>query len=610
MNEEESHWLQTRLTVQVGITGHRDIVAADHPRVLEQLQQVLRIIKEKTAALHREHRAFYQAYDNGQDYRLRLISSLAEGADRMAAHEALAQGYELQCPLPFERRFYETTFQNTEESRREFRDLLQRATSVFEISAANQQFVSRAYDDAGRIVIDHSDLLIALWDGAPGSYIAGTYATIEVAARQHIPIIIIPVTRETATSDTPEATTLIRYREDHTETTDWQAHVERRLQQILLPHDQVGNLMPKKNRILFPLPPKVRFQGIVRPWQSRLEQALLLPFRRTGSAVTPLPVPECDVKEDGAARRMGTDKWLEIEENFSHLSGGYATRHRNNKLGRQFFPFLATVFLTLALYCYPEILPLRITFYGLQILCLGFALFAVHRDRISQHHRRFFSYRIVAERCRQTIFLWPMGFCNVRYRHRSYLHNASRSEMAWFYRMLVREKGLPNAEITQNTIRDWLAWLQQDFIRDQYNYQANRAARCSLLRTRVGKIAVCLFWAGIAATLCRTICSLPDTTSNIWMIVSTVLALIFPSAAVFFSSFAKISDYPEHYKAAHNMQETLTALAEDVHALQQRPEKELSFDAVRNLCEAVDASCMDELSDWENTIQSSNVKWI
>ncbi len=60
---------------------------------------------------------------------MRLVSALAEGADRMAAQAALDLGERLEVVLPFAQKEYERDFE-TAESRQEFRALLGRASAV------------------------------------------------------------------------------------------------------------------------------------------------------------------------------------------------------------------------------------------------------------------------------------------------------------------------------------------------------------------------------------------------------------------------------------------------------------------------------------------------
>jgi hypothetical protein len=97
---------------------------------------------------------------------LRVVSTLAEGGARLFAEEALKLGYQLQAPLPFQRDEYKKDFTN-DASRQVFDDLLAKATAVFEIEGDTDsagKHLPAAYETIGHVVLDHSDLLIAIGD--------------------------------------------------------------------------------------------------------------------------------------------------------------------------------------------------------------------------------------------------------------------------------------------------------------------------------------------------------------------------------------------------------------------------------------------------------------
>ena len=71
------------LPLVVGVVGHRHLEPADYP-----------IYRARVAALFAHLRAEYPATP------LRVISALAEGADRLVADVALQSGCDLIVPLP------------------------------------------------------------------------------------------------------------------------------------------------------------------------------------------------------------------------------------------------------------------------------------------------------------------------------------------------------------------------------------------------------------------------------------------------------------------------------------------------------------------------------
>jgi hypothetical protein len=107
-----------------------------------------------------------------------LLSSLAEGADRLVARAALARGARLVAVLPMPRALYEEDFA-THDSREEFRALLRSAERVIEIAprenlSGGALDRSEQYALAGAYMARRAHALIALWDGAASEHTGGT----------------------------------------------------------------------------------------------------------------------------------------------------------------------------------------------------------------------------------------------------------------------------------------------------------------------------------------------------------------------------------------------------------------------------------------------------
>jgi hypothetical protein len=161
---------RARLALRVGVTGHRPnkLQSADEQHIRSQIHTALLFLKETTIELHDSAGALYLP----DSPVLRVISPLAEGSDRFVAEVGLALGFELQCPLPFPREEYEKDFKS-EHSRARFHGLLGQATAVLELDGSRNTSESpdlenESYEAAGRIVLNQSDVIIAIWDGHVG----------------------------------------------------------------------------------------------------------------------------------------------------------------------------------------------------------------------------------------------------------------------------------------------------------------------------------------------------------------------------------------------------------------------------------------------------------
>ncbi len=142
-----------------GVSGHRDLRSADLPQLRAELAHIFA--------------SFRAAYPNTP---FRLLTPLAEGADRLAAEVALASGVDLFVPLPMEQGDYERDFA-TPESLAEFRALLAMARSRWEIpvsrNARMEERTSR-YAEVGELIARESNVLILLWDGEENKKVGGT----------------------------------------------------------------------------------------------------------------------------------------------------------------------------------------------------------------------------------------------------------------------------------------------------------------------------------------------------------------------------------------------------------------------------------------------------
>lgn len=154
------------LPLVVAVTGHRDLVAAEIPRLRQLVKDFL--VKLRSDYVGR---------------RLRVMSPLAEGADRLVADVAVELGLDLVVPLPMPENLYVRDFA-TEPSRAHFASLCSQASDVFELPVARGSSVeqishpgplrNRQYAQLGVFLCAHCHVLLALWDGKQSGELGGT----------------------------------------------------------------------------------------------------------------------------------------------------------------------------------------------------------------------------------------------------------------------------------------------------------------------------------------------------------------------------------------------------------------------------------------------------
>lgn len=178
-----------RLHLAVGVTGHRP------PRLPEAKREALQVaialllvrISETLSAVQRTHVQVLSP----QPPCLRMVTALAEGADSLAAQAALERGWQVDACLPFPAAEYAVDFAPGP-PRDRFDQLLAQATSVMSLPGTRDA-ATAAYEAAGRMVLDQSDILLALWDGDPARGRGGTAQVVAEAVARHIPVIQVDV---------------------------------------------------------------------------------------------------------------------------------------------------------------------------------------------------------------------------------------------------------------------------------------------------------------------------------------------------------------------------------------------------------------------------------
>jgi hypothetical protein len=151
----------------IGITGHRDLVEEEVPALKEAVRDF-----------------FVQMRRDYPDLDLQLITPLAEGSDRLVTDVALELDIELIVPLPMPQDEYVKDF-SSPQAIEAFRSSLKKARVIHlrSLSSADNCPVTaadrdRQYAQLGIFISNHSQVLLALWDGKPSAAIGGTASVV------------------------------------------------------------------------------------------------------------------------------------------------------------------------------------------------------------------------------------------------------------------------------------------------------------------------------------------------------------------------------------------------------------------------------------------------
>jgi hypothetical protein len=184
--------------IRIGVTGHRKL---DDPAAMQAMvKQAIDTEIEKLFPEESRRKIESVRRAGTTAISFRVLSPLAEGADRVVARAVLSDpGARLDVVLPLALEDYVEDFV-TEESKKEFRDLLERCRRPVSLRTrrirgdrrdpGDQAELRRdAYAQVGQYVVDHCDVLVAVWDGQPSRGHGGTAEIVHYAQEQNRPII-------------------------------------------------------------------------------------------------------------------------------------------------------------------------------------------------------------------------------------------------------------------------------------------------------------------------------------------------------------------------------------------------------------------------------------
>jgi len=167
--------------IRIGVVGHRFLLDID--RVRQGVNIALDYIQQQFPSR-----------------KYLVLASLAEGADRLVAKEALDRNMALVVPLPLPQNEYLEDFRN-EESQQQFHELLIRAQEI--VRMRPQPTREESYEAAGEYVITHCNVLLAIWDGRKAQGDGGTGWVVERARRLGLPIAWVHAGNRASGTDLP-----------------------------------------------------------------------------------------------------------------------------------------------------------------------------------------------------------------------------------------------------------------------------------------------------------------------------------------------------------------------------------------------------------------------
>jgi hypothetical protein len=650
--DRPDHPPKPRFALAIGIVGHRlrhwddEKNATDgRPLRTEQLQKIagdielaLKAVKSAAIEAYRDHKSLFDDTPDAKQRapELTLVSTLADGADTIAAKAALDIGYALDVPLPFALADYEMDFSSVAVDGRiplqNFRTLVEQARSVLQLPGQRRTEAdtkqqgnlkeNRAYEAAGLTVLNQADILLAIWDGEGSRGRGGTAEMVAEAARQRIPIIHVDANGEAKPRILGRGGEL---------------YVAADAVEDLRPVDLemgLAKLVEDLVRPPVPVPHKRGWLGLIERYAPSLasETDALKRFLRDRFRRRNLR-PEFPIMlaMSGVRDRSHTDYWpnapAELAEGYLALSPPapdsgpstakilaeaygwadaisirFAQVFRSAVIANFTLAALTIILAAFSLALSPD---RKIVFVGVELVLIGLILINTMRGWWTGWHRRWFEAREVAERLRAALPLWALGIRPATF------FGQEPTWTGWYARAIVRSQGMRNARQDPNWLADAHSTLQKA-LDDQRTYHIKSAAQMGKLERRIELFGLVLFIATFvlgAAFLVYLKCSPPHvvdipslppgTVVRNWdAILVTALSASLPAAASALYAIRIIGDFGG---SARRSERTLAAL----ESLQRAAERDAGdLRALRVIARAAAEAMLGDVASWRLATES------
>jgi hypothetical protein len=563
------------LAFRVGIVGHRpDRLPKDQP-TLDVLQRLLRyvleVVQAEVSAFASTNRANARpAYSYDRPI-LRAISPLAEGTDRMFAQEAIDLGYELLCPMPFLQEEFEKDFLPPhalqENSLERFRELLRLAREgaggvIYELDG-QRSATGEAYAMAGRVVLNQSDLLIAVWDRGKAAGGGGTVQTIHEAVHYHVPVLWIDALR-------PEAWKLLLTEDNVSwvEATEApgpsgsQAElIKAQIKKIVAAELEPPKPFADKNQItalsaaeyFAESKPRRNFWFVWKVFRDFLgSRQLKFPKIEVSDF-------ECQISEDwpirdedGRASDSLSDTPLDRDRSTPSAMEDWVNRHLRphyawaDKLADFYADHYRSTYLSIYILSAVAVFVALVeseVWQGalLEFVFVGVIVLLVWRGSRRRWHERWMEYRLLAELIRQIRILIPLGGGRPLPSTPIYLgvyENLTQTWMYWHMRAVARATGIPPAKVSAEYLLDCLSYVAR-LVGGQLDFHKMTLKRSKVISEVLHSVASELFLISLCYILIRlTILATMHFVPNITHVVIERLSLglsglVFAAAAVF-----------------------------------------------------------------------------
>jgi hypothetical protein len=629
--------------LSLGVTGHRGgnaVFAANSIRVEAVLAEIFTAIDAFTAA------------EPTPPAPTRLHCLLADGVDQIAAFGALARGWELVAPLPFGRDLNvainaspETVADAqaliagsaaadpaTQARASAIRELSQRAR-LFELAerdaviadlfiakmdapsdiAKAQTFSAHSSERvalAGRVMIEQSDIIIGVWDGASTSLIGGTGHTIAAALELGAAVVWI-------NAHNPEGWTILRAPESlaarPTGANDDRIEVLSGLVRAALRppagglragvaalgseawHPHSSRWWTGYRRI------EAVFGGEGRPFRS-LRQTYQTPNRVAhGSGASVLAAASALPGADTAfaARIDG-----EVLRRYA-WSDGISAYLSDSYRGGMIANFLLSACAVIVGIAYQPFATSgdKWMFAGVEFLLLSAILFITWLGGKRRWHGRWFETRRVAEYFRHAPILLLLGVARPPGR---WPKGSDTSWPEYYARAGLRAMGLPRVAITPAYLRAALADLLDAHVVSQRDYHLGKAAKLTNVHHNLDGFSARLFQLAVVSVAlylglkgAAALSLIPHEWPHSASYAFTFMGVTLPTLGAAIAGMRYFGDFERFAAISEVTAEKLDAVHARLTLLLTAPDEALDYARAAELAHAADDIVVSEIENWQ-----------
>jgi len=632
-----THPPKPHLAFRVGVIGHRPdrLHAADLEQLRARVGEILDTVRQAVYGFHGRNRALY----SGDGVALRIVSPLAEGTDRLVARAAMEQGFQLSCPMPFPQGEYEKDFLApvtlAPDSLDEFRELLARGEALgdlvrFELDGRRED-VGQAYGASGQIVLNHSDVLIVVWDGKPAQGPGGSVDKIREAIRFRVPVVCVEAVAphdwhivateaelpEPSRSDPPlpagmRANDVERLREIVIELLAPPRLEESRSSSDHKPDLRAAYFLERKPRFNLAFPWKL-FRDIVSQGRPRIQPVAVVDFEQSLAEDWPLDAPNTAGWANRTLRPhyAWADKLADFYGDCYRSAFIYAFLFGVIAVLLALVPLLAgepdsRLFSNAAARSLPALCTLG------EILVILSILVAIGVARHRNWHGRWMEYRIVAELIRNLRILLPVGGGRPFPRippHLRRMGSPERTWMYWYVRAVEREVGLPTARVDAPSLAASLLHLRAKVLHEQQEFHRMNHARSERIEHSLHRTCFVLFVATLVLCVVHFLpyghtLWLPAIELPRWLpeALLPILCALLPAMGAAIAGINNQGEFARIAKRSHSMVERLTEIDRRIDDLLGRGSRLQSREVIVLATELAQLM-VDEVSDWRVVFQ-------